>query len=215
MKIYVIRHGETGANAEGRLQGWINEPLNELGVKLGRITGAALKGVKFDIAISSPLDRALHTAKIILEESGNVGTQILTDERLKEIHMGSWEGQYLHGERSSLPQDLVAQFFKDPFVLDSFPEGENAKQVCARTGDFLQELVRNSAYETVLLSTHGFAMRALLNPLYAHPENFWQGKVPNNCAVNIIEAANGQCHLVGVERIYYDISLSNDRFAKA
>jgi broad specificity phosphatase PhoE len=58
MKIYVIRHGETGANKEGRLQGWLDEPLNDLGIKLAVETGEALKGIKFAAAFSSPLIRA-------------------------------------------------------------------------------------------------------------------------------------------------------------
>ena len=58
MKLYIIRHGETSWNAEGRLQGQTDIPLNENGIRLAKITCEALKEVPFDLAISSPLKRA-------------------------------------------------------------------------------------------------------------------------------------------------------------
>ena len=61
MKLYIIRHGETPWNAEGRLQGQTDIPLNENGIRLAKITGEALKDVPFDFAISSPLKRARQT----------------------------------------------------------------------------------------------------------------------------------------------------------
>ena len=213
MKIYVIRHGETNANKEGRLQGWINEPLNELGVKLAKVTGTALQGVKFDACFSSPLDRALNTAKLVLTNSDNNNTNITIDQRLKEIHMGNWEGKYIKGENIQIPMERVKEFFENPFDFGHLPDGENAQEVCARTQAFFQDLIQKQDYDTVLVSTHGFAMRALLNPLYENSRDFWQGHVPYNCAVNIVEADRENCRLVGEERIYYDKSESFDRYA--
>ena len=81
MTIYILRHGETALNAKGVMQGWLDEPLNENGRKLALLSGRAMKGLRFDRCISSPLVRATETADIILRESGNsVETQI--DERL-------------------------------------------------------------------------------------------------------------------------------------
>ena len=67
-------------------------------------------------------------------------------------------------------------------------------------------MIHNPEYEgkTILVSTHGCAMRALLNPLYENRMDFWQGHVPYNCAVNIVEAENGQARLVARDQIYYD-----------
>ena len=68
MQIYVIRHGETAMNLESRLQGWLDEPLNENGILVAQLTGKALRDVRFDRVISSPLSRAKETARLILEE---------------------------------------------------------------------------------------------------------------------------------------------------
>ena len=214
MKIYVIRHGETGANEEGRLQGWLDEPLNDLGIKLAVETGEALKGIKFAAAFSSPLIRARKTAELLLSNSGNGDTKITIDNRLKEIHMGTWEGKYIKGDKCEVPKEKIKAFFANPFQCGTMPEGENADQVCARTQEFFRELIRKDIDGTVLVSTHGFAMRALLNPLYDNRSDFWQGHVPYNCAVNIVEVQNGQCHLVGDEKIYYDKSQTYDRYIK-
>ena len=178
MKIYVIRHGETGANEEGRLQGWLDEPLNDLGIKLAVETGEALKGVKFTAAFSSPLIRARKTAELLLSNSGNSDTKITIDNRLKEIHMGTWEGKYIKGDKCQIPREKIKAFFANPFQCGTMPEGESADQVCARTQEFFRELIRKDLDSTVLVSTHGFAMRALLNPLYENKSDFWQGHVP-------------------------------------
>ena len=89
MKLYIIRHGETPWNAEERLQGQTDIPLNENGIRLAKITGEALKDVPFDFAISSPLKRARQTAELVL-----AGRQIpvLEDARIEELSFGSWEG---------------------------------------------------------------------------------------------------------------------------
>lgn len=214
MEIYIIRHGETNANKEGRLQGWINEPLNDLGIKLAIETGKALQGIKFDAAFSSPLIRAKRTAELVLTNSGNTDTKIVFDNRLKEIHMGIWEGKYVKGDKAEIPIEKVKQFLENPFQSGTLPEGENALEVCARTQAFMHELINKDDFNRVLISTHGFAMRALLNPLYANSEDFWQGHIPYNCAVNIIEANNGNCSFLGPERIYYDKEETQDRYVK-
>ena len=66
MKIYVIRHGQTLWNAQGRLQGAADIPLNDNGTRLARITGQALKEVPFFCCFTSPLKRARDTASLIL-----------------------------------------------------------------------------------------------------------------------------------------------------
>ena len=64
MKIYLMRHGETEYNRVGRLQGQSDIPLNEFGIQLAEKTAEGLKSVSFDAVFSSPLQRALETARI-------------------------------------------------------------------------------------------------------------------------------------------------------
>ena len=53
MKLYIIRHGETAWNVEGRLQGQTDTELNENGVRLAKVTAEGLKNIPFDLGISS------------------------------------------------------------------------------------------------------------------------------------------------------------------
>ncbi len=207
MRIYIIRHGETDLNVKGVLQGWVDEPLNENGASLARITGEGLRSVRFDGCFSSPLKRAAETARIVLEASGNP-LPIRFDDRLREICFGVAEGRHRStlGERGRL-------FFEDPFRYDPFPDGETIRQVCARTQGFLKELLLRDDGGTYLVSTHGCALRAMLNFLYEDPADFWHVHVPYNCAVSIVEGRDGQGRLAEDDVIYYDRSLIVDRYA--
>lgn len=208
MLIYIIRHGETDLNVKGVLQGWVDEPLNESGMRLARITGKKMESVRFDGCFSSPLKRAADTARIVLEASEN-DLPIQYDDRLREISFGEAEGRH----RSTLGEQ-GRRFFEEPFRYEPFPGGESIRQVCARTQSFLKELLMRDDGKTYLLSTHGCALRAMLNYLYEDPSDFWHMHVPYNCAVSIVEGRNGQGRLIGDDVIYYDRSQIVDRYAK-
>lgn len=213
MKIYIIRHGETSANAAGVLQGWSDIPLNEAGFELARLTGEALKGVKFDAAISSPLSRARQTAETFLAASGNADVRIETDERIKEGNMGSWEGRRCRND-CEISEENLKTFFTDPFKLPGggFPGGETMAQIRERSQEFLRELMARDDDRTYLVSTHGLLLRAMLNMFYEDKENFWHDHVPYNCVMNIIDAHGGAGSLTGDDVIFYDRSKCIDRY---
>lgn len=211
MNIYIIRHGETNANKEGLLQGSSNWPLNEFGIKLAHITGEAMKGIKFDACFSSSLDRAVQTAEIILKQSGNENIEIQLDDRIKEVNMGVCEGKRFKPPNIEVPIIKILLFKKNAFWIRKWENGESTREVCNRTQEFLKELATKK-YNNVLVSTHGCAMRAMLNMLYENKHDFWQGRVPYNCAVNIIEVKDGKMTLVEKDKVYYGEEYIVDRF---
>ena len=214
MLIYIVRHGETRSNVDGILQGWTNDPLNENGISLAEITGRGMKGIHFDECISSPLIRTRQTAEIILRESGNLRTPIEFDSRIMEISMGDWEGKrFRPGEREVDERDIKI-FFTEPFQFRGFPGGENVQQVCARTQEFLRELARRDDGKTYLVTTHGFALRGMLNMLYDNPEDYWHGHVPYNCAVNILKVESGKIEFIEEDKVYYDLEEAVDQYSK-
>ena len=85
--IYIVRHGQTDWNLEGRNQGRTDIELNETGIKQAEEIAKTLAGKKFDVVFSSPLKRAYKTAEII---SNN---DIVLDERLIERCNGDLEGK--------------------------------------------------------------------------------------------------------------------------
>lgn len=210
MKIYVIRHGETDANRNGILQGSSDWPLNEDGIKLAKITGEKMKGIKFDACFSSPLDRAIKTAELVLKYSEN-NVDIQLDDRLKEINMGVLEGKKFKRDKLEVPPIKMLLFHKNAFLAGRFKNGETIRQVCKRTQSFLNQLSKMN-YENVLVSTHGCALRGMLNKLYKNKFSYWQGHVPYNCSVSIIEANNGKMKIIESDKVYYDSKYIVDRF---
>ncbi|MCI9197401.1 MAG: histidine phosphatase family protein [Lachnospiraceae bacterium] len=199
MLLYVIRHGETAWNAVRKIQGATDIPLNENGIRLAKITGEKLKDVPFDLAISSPLQRAFHTAVLVLRDRC---VPIETDERIREISFGDLEGtQVLQVD----PSHPFHNFFADAYHYVPARNGESIYDVCARTQEFYAELIRRPDLEdkTVLIATHGCTVRALLQNVYKDTSDFWQGGVCPNCGVNIIEVKGGKSTLLERDKIYY------------
>ena len=100
MLLYIIRHGETQWNVEGRLQGQSDTQLNENGIRLAKVTAEGMKDIPFDLGITSPLSRAKKTAQIIL---GNRKVPLYEDARIQELSFGSWEGLGCRKENYQIP----------------------------------------------------------------------------------------------------------------
>ncbi|MBO0662858.1 histidine phosphatase family protein [Jiella sp. MQZ9-1] len=96
-ELFISRHGQTDWNAEGRLQGQVEVPLNSLGRSQARRNGRYLRNViglragEFAF-LASPLGRARETMRIIRDEIGLDPEGFQTDPRLVELNFGSWGG---------------------------------------------------------------------------------------------------------------------------
>ena len=71
MRIYLVRHGETIWNTEGRIQGWKNSNLTEKGIEDAKALGKYLRDVDFQCAFTSPFQRAIDTTKFIFRNKMN------------------------------------------------------------------------------------------------------------------------------------------------
>lgn len=203
MKIYIMRHGETDWNIQKRLQGRTDIPLNENGRDLARITAEALKDVPFDLAVSSPLARALETAEIVI---GDRNVPVLTDERLIEISFGDFEGMISGKENYEIPDTEFSNFFLAPDKYLPPPHGEDIRSLGRRTNAFMDDFLNREEYQekTILITTHGGAMRGLLNSVRTFEmSDFWNGGVPKNCGVAILECRNGKVEVLEENKIYY------------
>lgn len=161
MNIYFVRHGETEWNKEGRLQGWLNSELTEDGKKQAALLREQLQ-LSFDKIYSSPSKRAVDTAMILTNDEKS----IILDERLKEIHLGSWQGRLI-SEIEKEDAERYALYCQSPeqYIPD---DGESIEQLKMRMGDFFRDCLQEQA-ENVLVVTHGVSIRALLLAIYDWP----------------------------------------------
>lgn len=159
MLIYLIRHGQTDWNAEGRLQGQRDIPLNAFGRHQAAGNGLALKSLlgetvaDFDF-VASPLGRARETMEITRRAMGLDPSAYRTDDRLVEISFGDWEGHTLAELREIAPE-RVAERARSKWNF--IPPGEAAESyeiLCWRIGSWLGSISR----PTVCIS-HGGVIR--------------------------------------------------------
>ncbi len=207
MRLYVMRHGETQWNKEHRLAGRTDVLLNKNGIRLASLTAEGLKDVKFDLCISSPLQRALETARIVLN---NRNVPIICDDGLIEISFGDYEGRVCQDDNKNILMEEYAYFRNDPFGFKGMPHGESIQDVIKRAEEKYKEIIHNPDYQdkTLLISTHGCFYRAFLNSIYDNPDDFWQGGVPKNCAVSVVDINNGKAKILKSDIIYYNVQLA-------
>lgn len=180
MKIYLARHGETDYNKEQRYQGFLDIELNETGRSQAKEAGKSIN-VKFDVVYSSPLIRAQETACLI---SGWKRDEIITDDRIKEINLGMYEGmKYMEVD------DEFRKFFVKPEEYVGINGAESFESLFARVWEFLNEIVEKyeKTDKNILVLSHGAAIHAMLCQIQETKlEDFWEYPV-GNCKVIELE----------------------------
>ncbi len=179
-RLLFVRHGETDWNAEGRLQGQRDIPLNARGREQAAAVGAALLRLVPDPAaldyVASPLARTRETMELLRAAMGLAPGAYRLDPRLKEITFGDWEGLTWPEVRARDPEGAAArEGAKWDFVP---PGGESYAGLVERVRPVLAGL----GGDAVVVS-HGGVARALLNdlcgmdPRQAARLDIWQGRV--------------------------------------
>jgi broad specificity phosphatase PhoE len=161
--IYYIRHGETEWNADGRLQGAQDIPLNELGRRQAAAAGAILAGLfardgRSETSlgfVASPLVRARSTMELVRGSLELPPDQYAIDIRLREIGYGAWEGSTLAQMQAEDPE-IFARRQAEKWTVPP-PGGESYAEVQARMSDWYHQLTA----DTVAVA-HGGTARALM-----------------------------------------------------
>lgn len=203
MKLYLIRHGETDWNIVKRLQGATDIPLNENGEALARETAEGLKEIPFDMVFTSPLKRAYRTAEIV---KGNREIPLIVEERIREICFGDYEGLVSKSEGYSIPDQDFKFFFTKTDCYKTPPNGEPIESLLERTNEFLEELKKREDLKdkTILVSTHGAAVRALLSNIeHCDIAHFWGKGVHKNCGVSCVELVDDEYQILWENKIFY------------
>lgn len=153
-KIYLVRHGETEWNCDGRYQGARDSPLTARGIEQAGRIGAFLAGHAEhpDAVHVSPLGRARQTHAIIAAYFGP--TSVRYDHRLREVSAGSWDGLSLEDIDAQWPSVLEGAGQFDWYFRS--PDGESYDAAMMRVGDWLADVSG-----TVLAVSHGLVGRLI------------------------------------------------------
>ena len=163
-RLYFIRHGETDWNAAGRLQGQRDIPLNGRGRDQAAAAGRTLRGLLADGHlhhlgyVASPLLRARETMALARSAMGLTPEAFQTDDRLKEIAFGLWEGHTWKDIRKREPETAKARDADRWGYVP--PGGESYAMVAKRVKPWLRSLEGDT-----LVVSHGGVGRVFLTLL--------------------------------------------------
>lgn len=179
--IYLIRHGITDWNEIGKIQGFKESNLTEIGKKQAQLAGQAFKNIPLNIIYTSPLSRAYDTAKIINE---NKDLKIIKTDLLKEGNFGIWEGKTL---------DQVLEIDKENYEKWlSYPEdcqiedGENLADIRLRSKEFLKS-IENRPEENILIVAHSSILKILILTILDIPNEHFKNLSLSNTGISKIE----------------------------
>ena len=175
-RLILVRHGETAWNAEGRIQGMLDVPLNALGLQQARLVGDELARI-VDVAemVSSDLVRTRETATPI---TCATGFEPRFDARIRERHFGVWQGMTYEEWRIKDAEGMARYNAGDP---DYGPEGgETASQFLTRCVSAVSDLVTASKEKTLILVTHGGVVSSMVRHAQGlNPQSARTWSVPN------------------------------------
>jgi broad specificity phosphatase PhoE len=185
--ILLVRHGETDWNAAQRWQGHTDRPLNDRGREQARGLARRLAGTPLAAIYSSDLARARETAEIVAEA---LGLPVTLLRELREVNVGSWSG--LSG--AECEARFPVGYSRWRAGGHGWDDGETYDEMSARVLAALRGIAETHPGDTVLVVTHGGAIRSVL----AHAAGLTYAEhrragmvVTENCGIVRFAAENG------------------------
>jgi len=193
VELYIVRHGETDTNYEGRINGMsTDKPLNAKGIAQVEELKKYIDINKFDEIYSSPMKRAMQTAEILNQ---NVH-EIKQDKRLYEADYGSWDGL----KESELHDKYPDVFDENNYLLPGYTKyaknGEEYADVYKRVEDFMDDMAKEGD-EKIMVVCHGFVSRSFMK-VVTGAQNISQIIQPDNAGVSKFVISDS-----GVKYMYY------------
>lgn len=169
-RIIVWRHGRTPWNVENRFQGQADIALDEVGRGQAARAAVALAAMEPAVLWASDLSRARDTAGALAELTG---LEVRTDPRLREVHVGSWEG--LLGEEVERVDPELSRRLRDGEDVQRSFTGETTSEVGERVAAALTDLAESAPDgSTVVAASHGLAGRVGAARLVGLPHEHWR-----------------------------------------
>lgn len=156
-RLCIVRHGETAWNAEHRVQGQLDVPLNAIGQAQALAAAKILSREKFDAIYSSDLSRARQTAQPV---ANFLAKEILLEKDLRERHYGIFERLTYAEVKVRYPEDYARFEAREPEY--AFRTGESLRDFSARSIAVMAKIVNQNKDRNILVFTHG----GVLDKLY-------------------------------------------------
>jgi len=207
-RIIIWRHGRTEWNVIDRYQGQADIPLDEVGYAQAIQAAEVLAAYRPSRVYSSDLTRCYQTAEMLAQR---VGLDITTDKRLREIHVGSWEGLLGEEIRAADPE-LARRLWAGEEVRRS-PTGESPSEVAERMVEALTEIAEEAEDQsTVVVVTHGLAGRVGACKFVGLPFDEWRrlGGLSNCAWVSIGRHRSGEYWRIESYNVTADSALELD-----
>jgi broad specificity phosphatase PhoE len=185
MELILIRHGETDWNRETTFRGRIDIPLNANGMAQAEATARALRNKQIDVIYSSPLKRAMTTARIIAAPHG---IEPVAKDNYIDIDYGIWQG---------LTESVIKERYPRPFEKwTNYPEkmrfhkGESVREVWKRCAGGLREIASTHDAETIAVVSHRIPIKLMTAFLLGKKASAMNQIKHDTCAISIFEKAN-------------------------
>ncbi len=186
VKLFLIRHGQTSSNLEGKYQGSMDTELTEKGIEQAYLAKKYLENVKLSNIYSSPKKRTLKTASIIAE---GTGLKIKILDGLKELNFGKWEGLTFEEINNDYHKDYQ-NWLRNPYLYPP-TQGESFGDLINRAKAEIKKIVEeNNDGSNVAVITHGGVIIALLVDWLQIPPYCWRSLIQRQGAINIVVIDN-------------------------
>jgi alpha-ribazole phosphatase len=202
-RIILVRHGRTAWHAEGRYAGTTDVPLDELGLEQAERVTRYLENREVEVVYSSPLSRCLELASLVAAPHG---LEVVVDERLREIDLGRWDGD-TYSDILEKDGDILKKWTRDPTSV-TIPGGESLAHVQERSMDWFREVSGSFPEGTVIASSHGGPIRAIIAGVLGLPLSRAFRLTVDLASVSVLnyfgkfsnlECLNDRAHLDGLE----------------
>ena len=193
MRLFLVRHGETSWNREGRNQGQNPTSLNKNGLQQAQSLAEAMGGLRVTAIYSSPLNRATQTAETI---GGALGLPVIPKKGLMEMNLGSVDGLTSDEMQRDFPE-LVDQWRKDPSGAQ-MPRGETLEDVQTRAWQAIEDIRREIPEGCAIAVTHNFVIGVIVLRTLGLPLSAFQRIRVQLGSISALEHTRGRWTLLSL-----------------
>lgn len=208
IEIILARHGETAWNASETFRGRADISLNKTGRKQAERLGEYLAGEDIDFIYSSPLQRAVATARAI---AAHHNLEVTVAANLNDFHFGDWQGLSLTRVAEKYPE-LYRDWLDTPEQV-RVPGGESLEEVRSRALPFVEDAIIRCGDGRIVFVSHRVVHKVLVCGLLGLDlSHFWNIRI-NTGALTRFECGDGRLVLTGHNEVPFSPSVNRTRAA--